>query len=94
MMDQAQIVLGLERQYRSEGLVPVRWHPAIKKGCRGCGDTVLGPWTVSIMSSLVPERKEVLIFVVTLCRKCQGNEDRRDDVAEKVVKGYLKRPIK
>jgi hypothetical protein len=46
------------------------------------------------MTSLVPERREVLIFVITLCRKCQGNEDQRDGVADKVVKGYLKRPIK
>jgi hypothetical protein len=46
------------------------------------------------MTSLIPERREALIFVVTLCRKCQGNEDKRDAVAEKVVKGYLKRPIK
>lgn len=89
MEDPAKAAADLERRYEAQGLVPVRWQPARAEGCRGCGDKRIGPWTVSLMASIVPERGEALIFVVTLCRKCLGNEDRQDDVAERVVTEYL-----
>jgi hypothetical protein len=79
----------LERRYQAQGLTPVRWKPVEVFGCRGCGDTTVGPWTVSIMASVVPERDEALIFVITLCPKCLGNEDHKDEVSETVVTEYL-----
>lgn len=87
--EQIKIIAGLERRYTDDGLKPVRWRFEKKAGCRSCGDELVGPWTVSIMSSLIPERGEALIFVVTLCGECLGDEDKRDDVAEAAVQGYL-----
>lgn len=90
MEDPTRAVAELERRYKARGLTPVRWQPARSEGCcRGCGDEKIGPWTVSVMASIVPERNEGLIFIVTLCKKCLGNEDRQDAVAERVVTEYL-----
>lgn len=80
----------LEREYIAEGLRPVRWVPLRQEGCRGCRDTGKGPWLVNVMASKVPERGEALLFVAVLCGRCQGDEDRRDQVAENVVADYLK----
>lgn len=80
----------MERTYTEEGLRPVRWAPPRQEGCRGCGDTERGPWTVNVMSSKIPERGEALLFVAVLCGKCQGDEDLRDQAAENVVSAYLK----
>lgn len=89
-MDQVKAVLRLERRYLADGYQPVRYCPPKKDGCRGCDDSIIGPWILSIMSAVVPSRGEALLFAVTLCKKCQGNEDRRDAVANEVVSGYLK----
>jgi hypothetical protein len=89
--DKAKVIFDrLERKYKAEGLRPVRWTPPSQVGCRGCGDTKKGPWTVNVMSSKVPERGEALLFVAVLCGKCQGNEDLRDQAAENVVSAYLR----
>lgn len=89
MAHDVEVVKKLERKYRQQFLSPVRFRAKQKKGCRGCGDKKVGPWTVCVMSSIVPERNVALIFYATLCNKCLGNEDKRDDVAESVVSEYL-----
>ena len=83
------VVNGLEKKYRDQLLTPVKYVANRKMGCRGCGDEKVGPWTVCVMSSIVPERNVGLIFVATLCKKCLGDEGKRDDVAEAVVAEYL-----
>lgn len=89
MKSDVEVVRRLEQKYREQFLTPVKYRLELKKGCRACGDEKVGPWTISVMSSIVPERNEALIFIVTLCKKCMGNEDRQDDVAERVVTEYL-----
>lgn len=89
MQSDSNVVRSLEKKYRDELLTPVKYITSIKKGCRACGDKKLGPWTVCVMSSVVPERNVGLIFVATLCRKCLGDEGKRDDAAEAVVAEYL-----
>lgn len=90
MRDAKEACRILERRYEAEGLTPVRWKGRPSKvACRGCGDNTVGPWTLCVMSSKIPERREVLIFAASLCRKCIGNEDRQDDVAEAMVQEYL-----
>lgn len=92
MKDKVERALGeMEGRYANDGIKPIRWQPRKKAGCRSCGDREKGPWTVSLMSSLVPERGEALIFIVTFCRRFLGDEDRRDDVAEEAVSEYLAR---
>ena len=87
----AQVIFDrMERDYKAQGLRPVRWAPPSQLGCRGCGDTEKGPWTVNVMASKIPERGEVLLFVATLCGKCQWDVDLRDQAAENVASAYLK----
>lgn len=87
----AQVIFDrMERGYKAEGLCPIRWVAPSQVGCRGCGETNKGPWTVNVMSSKIPERGEALLFVAVLCGKCQGDEDRRDQAAKNVVSTYLR----
>jgi hypothetical protein len=83
------IVQDLEEKYRAQFLLPVKYVAKLTKGCRGCGDEKIGPWTLSVMSSVVPEINTGLIFVAVLCEKCLGDEGKMDDVAEAVVAQYL-----
>jgi len=79
----------LEKTYRNEGLDPVRFSLPAKNGCRFCGDEIKGPWTVSIMSSKLPEVGKAIIFIVTLCKRCLVSRERCDDVAEGAASAYL-----
>jgi hypothetical protein len=89
-VDKARIEIEtLEKKYRDEGLEPVRFPMPIKAGCRSCGDGKKGPWTVSIMSSKLPEVGKAIIFIVTLCEKCLSSRERCDDVAEGAACAYL-----
>lgn len=90
MQDAEEACQILERRCEVEGLTPVRFKLRRSKvACRGCEDNKVGPWTVCVLLSKMPERKEALIFAASLCRKCVGNEDRQDEVAEAAVQEYL-----
>ncbi len=79
----------MERRFRSEGFCVVRFTMKRVKGCRGCGDQTNGPWIVTLIGSKEESKREAIVSVVTFCRKCLGNEDIRDDVADKMVNEYL-----